>query len=75
MRITRPDEENSKGFAKVFSFLREHFLEGEIQPGDELILEREVAFWLCVSPFPYTHLTHLVADMIAVPKDRLRSRT
>ena len=49
MQITRPDDENSKGFAKVFSFLREHLLDGAIQPGDKLIPERDLAFQLGVS--------------------------
>jgi GntR family transcriptional repressor for pyruvate dehydrogenase complex len=49
MQITRPDEDTSKGFAKVFSFLREHLLQGAIQPGDKLIPERDLALQLGVS--------------------------
>src|SRR5580704_4838089 len=49
MQITRPDEDTNKGFAKVFSFLREHLLQGAIQPGDKLIPERDLALQLGVS--------------------------
>lgn len=48
MQIVRT-EEDSKGFEKVFSFLRDLLLDGRIQPGDKLIPERELALELGVS--------------------------
>ncbi|SAK57484.1 FadR/GntR family transcriptional regulator [Caballeronia ptereochthonis] len=48
MQIVR-QEEDSKGFEKVFSFLRDLLLEGAIQPGDKLIPERDLALKLGVS--------------------------
>jgi DNA-binding FadR family transcriptional regulator len=48
MQIIRPDEE-SKGFEKVFSFLRDLLIEGAIKPGDKLIPERDLALQLGVS--------------------------
>ncbi|HEY1608488.1 MAG TPA: FadR/GntR family transcriptional regulator [Paraburkholderia sp.] len=48
MQIVRQDED-SKGFGKVFSFLRERLLAGAIQPGDKLIPERDLALKLGVS--------------------------
>jgi GntR family transcriptional regulator, transcriptional repressor for pyruvate dehydrogenase complex len=47
--ITRPDETSSKGFDKVFAFLRDQLLNGSIRPGDCLIPERELAAQLKVS--------------------------
>lgn len=48
MQIVR-QEEDSRGFEKVFSFLRDLLLKGAIQPGDKLIPERELALQLGVS--------------------------
>jgi len=48
MQIIRRDEE-SKGFEKVFGFLRDLLLDGAIRPGDKLIPERELALQLGVS--------------------------
>jgi len=48
MQIIRRDEE-STGFEKVFSFLRNLVLDGAIRPGDKLIPERELALQLGVS--------------------------
>jgi GntR family transcriptional regulator, transcriptional repressor for pyruvate dehydrogenase complex len=48
MQIVR-QEEDSKGFEKVFSFLRDLLLDGAIQPGDKLIPERDLALKLGVS--------------------------
>jgi len=48
MQIIRQAEE-SKGFEKVFSFIRELLLNGSIQPGDKLIPERDLALQLGVS--------------------------
>lgn len=47
--VTRPEETSSKGFDKVFAFLREQFLAGAIQPGDRLTPERELCLQLGVS--------------------------
>ena len=47
--ITRPEETSSKGFDKVFAFLRDQFLAGAIQPGDRLTPERELCLQLGVS--------------------------
>ena len=48
MQIIRQEEE-SKGFEKVFSFFRDLLMNGVIQPGDKLIPERELALQLGVS--------------------------
>lgn len=47
--IVRSNTANETGFAKVFAFLRDRLLEGEIQSGDRLIPERELAAQLGVS--------------------------
>jgi GntR family transcriptional regulator, transcriptional repressor for pyruvate dehydrogenase complex len=47
--IIRSDETSSKGFNKVFAFLRNQFLTGAIQPGDLLTPERELCLQLGVS--------------------------
>ena len=47
--IVRSNTNNDTGFAKVFAFLREQLLEGEIRSGDRLIPERELAAQLGVS--------------------------
>jgi DNA-binding FadR family transcriptional regulator len=47
--ITCPEETSSKGFDKVFAFLREQFLTGAIRPGDRLAPERELSLQLGVS--------------------------
>ncbi|MBZ6075768.1 FadR/GntR family transcriptional regulator [Microvirga puerhi] len=49
LEITRLGESGSKGFEKVFAFLRERLLEGALRPGDQLIPERELAAQLGVS--------------------------
>ena len=41
--------EDTKGFEKVFAFLREQLLDGTLKPGDRLIAERELAVQLGVS--------------------------
>ncbi|AMJ61090.1 FadR/GntR family transcriptional regulator [Bosea sp. PAMC 26642] len=41
--------EGTKGFAKVFTFLRERLLDGTLKPGDRVIAERELATQLGVS--------------------------
>jgi DNA-binding FadR family transcriptional regulator len=48
MEITRIAE-GSKGFEKVFAFLRERLLAGSLKPGDRLVPERELALQLGVS--------------------------
>ena len=48
MEIARA-EEGSKGFKRVFAFLRDRLLDGTLQPGDRLIAERDVAIQLGVS--------------------------
>jgi len=48
MEITRLNE-GSKGFEKVFAFLRDRLLAGSLRPGDRLIPERELAAQLGVS--------------------------
>lgn len=48
MEITRIAE-GSKGFEKVFAFLRERLLAGSLKPGDRLVPERELAVQLGVS--------------------------
>lgn len=48
-RIVRSPQTDSTGFAKVFGFLRDQLLAGEIGPGDRLIPERELAAQLGVS--------------------------
>ena len=47
--IVRSNASNDTGFAKVFAFLRDRLLEGEIRSGDRLIPERELAAQLGVS--------------------------
>jgi DNA-binding FadR family transcriptional regulator len=47
--IVRSKTANDTGFAKVFAFLRDRLLEGEIRSGDRLIPERELAAQLRVS--------------------------
>ena len=47
--IVRTNPTNDTGFAKVFAFLRDRLLEGEIRSGDRLIPERELAAQLGVS--------------------------
>lgn len=47
--IVRSTAANDTGFAKVFAFLRDRLLEGEIRSGDRLIPERELAAQLGVS--------------------------
>ena len=47
--ITCPEGTSTKGFDKVFAFLREQFLTGAIQPGDRLVPERELCLQLGVS--------------------------
>jgi DNA-binding FadR family transcriptional regulator len=47
--IVRLKTTNETGFAKVFAFLRDRLLEGEIRSGDRLIPERELAAQLGVS--------------------------
>jgi DNA-binding FadR family transcriptional regulator len=47
--IVRSGTSNDTGFAKVFAFLRDRLLEGEIRSGDRLIPERELALQLGVS--------------------------
>jgi DNA-binding FadR family transcriptional regulator len=47
--IVRSNTANDTGFAKVFAFLRDQLLEGEIRSGDRLIPERELAAQLGVS--------------------------
>ena len=47
--IVRSNTPNDTGFAKVFAFLRDRLLEGEIRSGDRLIPERELAAQLGVS--------------------------
>jgi DNA-binding FadR family transcriptional regulator len=49
LEITRLGESGSKGFEKVFAFLRERLLAGSLRPGDRLIPERELAAQLGVS--------------------------
>jgi DNA-binding FadR family transcriptional regulator len=48
MEITRLND-GSKGFEKVFAFLRDRLLAGSLRPGDRLIPERELATQLGVS--------------------------
>src|ERR1700709_269168 len=48
MEITRLND-GSKGFEKVFAFLRDRLLAGSLRPGDRLIPERELAAQLGVS--------------------------
>jgi DNA-binding FadR family transcriptional regulator len=47
--ITRSEDFRSKGFDKVFAFLRDQLLSGSIRPGDRLVPERELAGQLSVS--------------------------
>jgi DNA-binding FadR family transcriptional regulator len=47
--IVRVPTTSDTGFAKVFAFLRDRLLEGEIRSGDRLIPERELAAQLGVS--------------------------
>ncbi|MBT2323364.1 FadR family transcriptional regulator [Variovorax paradoxus] len=47
--ITRTQEAEGTGFAKVFAFLRDKLLEGSIRSGDRLVAERELALQLGVS--------------------------
>lgn len=47
--IVRATAASDTGFAKVFAFLRDRLLEGEIRSGDRLIPERELAAQLGVS--------------------------
>lgn len=47
--IVRASAASDTGFAKVFAFLRDRLLEGEIRSGDRLIPERELAAQLGVS--------------------------
>jgi GntR family transcriptional regulator, transcriptional repressor for pyruvate dehydrogenase complex len=48
MEIKRAAE-GTKGFEKVFAFLRDRLLEGSLKPGDRLVPERELASQLGVS--------------------------
>src|SRR5882757_3835011 len=48
MEITRIVD-GTKGFEKVFAFLRERLLAGALKPGDRLMPERELALQLGVS--------------------------
>jgi GntR family transcriptional repressor for pyruvate dehydrogenase complex len=47
--IVRPVQSGGTGFAKVFGFLRDQLLDGQISPGDRLVPERELAAQLGVS--------------------------
>jgi DNA-binding FadR family transcriptional regulator len=47
--LVRSSASNDTGFAKVFAFLRDRLLEGEIRSGERLIPERELAAQLGVS--------------------------
>lgn len=47
--LTREDGGETRGYAKVFAFVREQLLAGEIKAGDRLLPERELAARLGVS--------------------------
>lgn len=47
--LTRDDEPEAKGYEKVFAFVREQLLSGQLKAGDRLLPERELATRLGVS--------------------------
>jgi len=47
--LTRPDEPEARGYEKVFAFVREQLLSGQLKAGDRLLPERELATRLGVS--------------------------
>ncbi|WP_248305286.1 FCD domain-containing protein [Devosia sp. 1566] len=47
--LTRQDEPEAKGYEKVFAFVRDQLLSGQLKTGDRLLPERELATRLGVS--------------------------
>src|ERR1700709_750902 len=71
MEITRIVD-GTKGFEKVFAFLRERLLAGSLRPGDRLMPERELASLLGVSrPIVREALRALTVLGIVEIRDRI----